>query len=85
MRVENFCDTLSYMKSDVVTIRLDAELTPLLKEVCARTGRTRSEVVRTALKAHLAQVRFESLRRRVMRHAEARGYLLDEDVFRDVS
>jgi hypothetical protein len=29
--------------------------------------------------------RFETLRRRIMPFAEARGYLTDEEVFRDVS
>ncbi len=42
-------------------------------------------MMRDALKHHLAQVRFEQLRRRVMPFAEARGYLTDEDVFNRVS
>jgi len=73
------------MKQGVVTVRLDDELRPLLDEVCRRSGRTRSEVVREALRRHLAQLRFEQLRRRVMPFAEARGYLTDEDVFKHVS
>jgi predicted transcriptional regulator len=73
------------MKHAVVTIRLDDELKPALDAVCRRSGRTRSEVVREALTRHLAQLRFEQLRRRVMPFAEARGYLTDEDVFRRVS
>ncbi|MFZ0889501.1 MAG: ribbon-helix-helix domain-containing protein [Candidatus Binataceae bacterium] len=73
------------MKRDVVTVRLDDRLKPLLDEVCRRSGRTRSEVVREALRRHLAQLRFEQLRRRVMPFAEARGYLTDEDVFKAVS
>lgn len=48
-------------------------------------GRTRSEVVREALRRHLAQLRFEQLCRRVMPFAQARGYLTDEDVFDKVS
>jgi hypothetical protein len=42
-------------------------------------------VVREAVRRHLAQLRFEQLRRRVMPFAEARGYLTDEDVFNKVS
>lgn len=68
-----------------MTVRLDEELRPALDEVCRRSGRTRSEVVREALRRHLAQLRFEQLRRRVMPFAEARGYLTDEDVFKRVS
>jgi hypothetical protein len=41
--------------------------------------------MREALKRHLARVRFEQLRRRVMPFAEARGYLSDEDVFKTIS
>jgi predicted transcriptional regulator len=73
------------MKQGAVTVRLDDDLEPLLDEVCRRSGRTRSEVVREALRRHLAQLRFEQLRRRVMPFAEARGYLTDEDVFNKVS
>jgi metal-responsive CopG/Arc/MetJ family transcriptional regulator len=73
------------MKSDTITVRLDEDLVPMLDEVCRRSGRTRSEVMREALRRHLGQLRFEQLRRRVMPFAEARGYLTDEDVFNQVS
>ena len=76
---------MSHMKGDTITVRLDDDLVPILDEVCRRSGRTRSAVMREALKHHLAQVRFEQLRRRVMPFAEARGYLTDEDVFNRVS
>ena len=41
--------------------------------------------MREALRRHLARLRFEQLRRRVMPFAEARGYLTDEDVFDTMS
>jgi len=68
-----------------ITIRLDDGLGKLLEQTCRRSGRTRSEVVRDALRRQLAILRFEDLRRRAMPFAEAAGYLTDEDVFRDVS
>ena len=73
------------MKNGTITVRLDDELAPILDEVCRSSGRTRSQVMREALKRHLALLRFEQLRRRVMPLAEARGYLTDEDVFKTVS
>ena len=73
------------MKRETISIRLDEELAPLLAEACKHSGQTRSEIVREALKKHFAQLRFKSLRRRVLPYAEARGYLTDEDVFDDVS
>jgi hypothetical protein len=42
-------------------------------------------VAREALRRQLALESFEQLRQRVMPFAEARGYLTDEDVFRDIS
>jgi predicted transcriptional regulator len=72
------------MKS-IVTIRLDEELDRLLTQVCGKSGKNRSAVIRDALRRHLAIVLFERLRRRVLPFAEARGYLTDEDVFRRIS
>lgn len=54
-------------------------------QVCVRSGRTRSEIVREALRRQLSLLRFEQLRERVLPFAEAAGYLTDEDVFREVS
>ncbi len=73
------------MKSAAVTIRLEADLERQLDRVCRQSGRTRSDVVRDALKRQLSIIRFEQLRRQVMPFAEARGYLTDEVVNRDVS
>lgn len=72
------------MKS-TLTIRLDEELERWLGQLSKRTGRNRSEIVRDALRRQLALLRFEELRRRSLPFAEARGYLTDEDVFRDLS
>lgn len=68
-----------------VTIRLEPALQRQLDRLSRELGRTRSEIVRDALRRHLALLRFEKARRQLMPFAEARGYLTDEDVFRDVS
>jgi predicted transcriptional regulator len=73
------------MKTSALTIRLDPDLQRRLARAAKRSGRTRSEVVRDALRRQLALAQFEDLRRRIMPFAEAHGYLTDEDVFRDVS
>ncbi|MGH7864658.1 MAG: ribbon-helix-helix protein, CopG family [Candidatus Binataceae bacterium] len=73
------------MKRNVVTVRLDDRLAPLLDKVCRRSRRTRSQVIRDALWRQLAIAEFNDLRRRAIPYAEARGYLTDEDIFRDVS
>jgi predicted transcriptional regulator len=73
------------MKTSSVTIRLDPELEKELDRAAESSGRSRSDVVRDALRRQLALTRFDELRRRIMPFAEARGYLTDEDVFEDVS
>ncbi len=73
------------MKSSAVTIRLEPELQKLLDKVCKQSGRTRSDVLRDALKRQLSILRFEQLRRQVLPFAEARGYLTDEDVSKAIS
>src|SRR5437016_12557216 len=79
------CITLSDMKTSALTIRLDPDLSRQLARQAKRTGRSRSDVAREALRRQLAVAQFEDLRRRLMPLAEARGYLTDEDVLRDVS
>jgi predicted transcriptional regulator len=71
--------------NNVITIRLDADLQRRLDNVCDRSGRSRSEVVRDAIKRQVSLIQFEQLRRDVLPFAEARGYLTDEDVFDAVS
>lgn len=75
---------MSYMKT-ILTIRLDRDLERRLARLAKKVGRTRSDLARDALRRALAQLEFEQLRRRVLPFAEARGYLTDEDVFRDIS
>jgi predicted transcriptional regulator len=73
------------MKTSAVTVRLEPALQKLLDKVCKQSGRTRSDILRDALKRQLSILRFEQLRRRVLPFAEARGYLADEDVNKAVS
>ena len=73
------------MKTTTLTIRLDEDLDKRLVKAARKSGKTRSEIAREALRRQLRISQFEVLRRRIMPFAEARGYLTDEDVFRDVS
>lgn len=73
------------MKTSALTIRLDPELDRQLDRLAEKSGRSRSEIARDALRRQLAVLQFEDARRAVLPFAEARGYLLDEDVFRDIS
>jgi predicted transcriptional regulator len=79
------CLTLYDMKTSTLTIRLDKALDDLLTTASRRSGRTRSDIAREALRRQLRISQFESLRQAIMPFAEARGYLTDEDVFAEVS
>lgn len=76
---------MPHMKTAALTIRLDPELERQLAREAERSGRSRSDFVRDALRRQLALAQLSDLRRRIMPFAEAQGYLTDEDVFRDVS
>ena len=82
---ESVCITMYDMKKSVLTLRLDPELERQLADAARRTGQTRSEFVRGALRRQIALADLEDLRRRIMPFAEARGYLTDEEIFQDVS
>jgi predicted transcriptional regulator len=71
------------MKRRNLTVRLDGNLDLLLRRECRASARTRSEIVREALRRHLALLRFEQLRAKILPFAAARGYFTDEDVFAD--
>jgi len=68
-----------------LTVRLDEELEAALERYCRESGRSRSDVVREALRRQLSLLRFEQVRERILPFAEARGFLTDEDVFDEIS
>ena len=70
---------------NALTIRIEPDLERLLDRLCKETGRTRSDLVRDALRRQLQLQRFEGLRRRVLPFAEARGFLTDDDVMKALS
>ncbi len=80
--VAQHCLTL---KTASVTIRLGAKLERELSRLSRQSGRSRSELVRDALRRQLALARFKQARRAILPLAEAQGILTDEDVFADVS
>jgi len=65
--------------------RLDEKLDGELRRLAEQTGRPKSDMVRDALRRKIAITRLDELRKSVAPFAEARGWLTDEDVFRDMS
>lgn len=74
-----------YMKTSTLTIRLDPLTERRLRTLAKRSGRTRSEIARDALRRQMAVLQFEEARRQIMPFAEARGLLTDEDIFKEIS
>ncbi|TVQ12236.1 MAG: CopG family transcriptional regulator [Balneolaceae bacterium] len=68
-----------------LTIRIDKELEKLLEEASVRSGQSKSELVRQALKRQLSIESFQQLRKELLPYGEAKGWLTDDDVFREVS
>jgi predicted transcriptional regulator len=73
------------MKTSTVTIRLDSSLDRELRRIAKKSGRSRSDIARDALRRQLSILRFETARRQTMPFAEAQGLLTDEDVFAIIS
>lgn len=73
------------MKTSTLTIRIDQAVGRQLGRLAKRSGRTRSDIVRDALRRQMALLQFEEARTRIMPFAEARGLLTDEDVFKVIT
>jgi predicted transcriptional regulator len=73
------------MRMMTLTIRRDDKLAKALERIAKSTGRTKSEIVREALRSQVAVARFRELRKKSLPFAEAQGLVADEDVHRAVS
>ncbi|HHQ41296.1 MAG TPA: ribbon-helix-helix protein, CopG family [Chromatiales bacterium] len=69
----------------MASIRIDPELERALAQIARRRGCSKSELARAMLRRQIAAERVRMLRARLQPRAEARGYLEDEDFFRDIS
>jgi len=71
--------------NSAITVRLDKSLQKRLESVSKKTGVSRSDIIRDALKRQLALLAFDKHREMAMPYAEAQGILTDEDVFKEIS
>lgn len=67
--------------SKTITIRLDDDLAETLDHVSNRTGRSKSEIMRDALKRRLSIELLDLARERLVPLARKQGIYTDEDVF----
>lgn len=69
----------------VVSISLSNDLASELQKIAKEAGRSKSGVIKEALRAYLWESRFIKIRKKMVRKAETTGLLTDEDVFKAVS
>lgn len=68
-----------------LTVRLTEKESQDLQAICELTGKSRSEVVRDALRARLFRERLNAVRAIAVPRAQEAGLLTEDDVFREVS
>ncbi len=71
--------------SNTFTVILPPSICKELDALAKRTGKSRTEVVREAVRRQIALERFRALREQLVPEAQARGIYTDEDVFKLVS
>ena len=68
-----------------LTVRLTDKEAKDLTAICKLSGKTRSEVVREALRGTIFRERLDAVRAIAIPRAREIGWLTEEDIFRDVS
>jgi predicted transcriptional regulator len=68
-----------------LTVRIPEKLRKELKQLGRRQQRPVSDLVRDSLRRYVAQEQLRQIRQKLRPHAEAKGFLTDEDVFKAVS
>ena len=69
----------------VISISFPEELASELNRLAKETGRTKSELVKEALRAYLWEERFKKLTGSARIKARKRGFVTDEDVLKAIS
>ena len=69
----------------VVSVSFPEEMAMELDKLAKASGRTRSEIVKEALRTYLWEERFRTFRTKIRPKAKKRGFVTDEDVFKDIS
>ena len=68
-----------------ISVRLPDDLKRDVLRLSKQRGQSAGSLVRESLQPYLAVSRFRMLRDQVLPHAEAAGFLTDDDVLKDIS
>jgi len=69
----------------IISVSFPKEMAVELDKLAKESGRTRSEIVKEALRSFLWEERFRTFRSKIRPKAKKRGFVTDEDVFKDIS
>lgn len=70
---------------EILTISLPLDLRKQLDRAVKKDHMNRSDIVREALRRYFLNTEYEKIRTWSVPHAQALGYLTDEDVFKEIS
>ena len=69
----------------VISVSFPEEMAVELERSAKKSGRSKSELIKEALRAYLWEERFKKIRKTVTVKAKSKGIVTDEDVFERIS
>jgi len=69
----------------VISVSFPENMAKELDRIARESGRTKSDLIKEALREFLWEERFSRLRKSLTRKAKAKGLVTDDDVFRAIS
>jgi metal-responsive CopG/Arc/MetJ family transcriptional regulator len=69
----------------VISVSFPENMAKELDRIARESGRTKSDLIKEALREFLWEERFLRLRKSLTRKAKAKGLVTDDDVFRAIS
>ena len=69
----------------VISVSFPENMAKELDRIARESGRTKSDLIKEALREFLWEERFSRLRKSLTRRSKAKGLVTDDDVFRAIS
>ncbi|MGC8555367.1 MAG: ribbon-helix-helix domain-containing protein [Candidatus Acidulodesulfobacterium sp.] len=72
------------MKNATITLRISKDLKEEMDFILENEKSSQSEFIREALNKYISLKKFYYLRKKVLPYAESKGFLTDEDIFKNL-
>lgn len=69
----------------VISVSFSEEMADELEKMAKSKGRTKSSLIKEALRAYLWEEKFKEVKKKIATKAKSKGFVTDDDVFRAVS